>query len=313
MMAIIKIKKKRNGLSMELMKSGSSDSNDKKRIVKVVLALALAVIAVILGDCAAILFSKNFDDMSGIVSVANILSFSVRSIIGAVGLICLGGKSWLVFNKDSFKKSFKTTLPLVIINVVLGIGLVILGLAVSYSNGGTGPSSDYLLRLALSFVLMLLVGINEELIFRGLALGGFLLWFGKKKNGVLIASIISSIIFGYIHVMVEIDFTTMLSVITGLLKTLETAMFGFIFCRAILENKNYWGAIIAHAIFDWVLIAGTLLISSDFELSYVSQDSKTAISQCVYFVIIVLLYLPFTIKAVKAIRSMQPTDGFFGE
>ena len=294
--------------------SGSNTSKDKKRIIRIVLALVLSVVAFLGGDFLGAKISDLIGDGSGLISWSSYLGFTFRSVIAVTAFILLGGKKWVKFDKDSYNKTWKFVLPLVLINVAFSLLLVSFSfIARHFGFIESEPSSDFIVRALMSLVLMILVGINEEVIFRGLQLGGLLLWFGKKKNGVLIAAIISSLIFGYIHVMMDIDFTNMSALMTGLMKTIETSMFGFVWCYCVLEYKNYPGVIITHAVFDWLLIASMLLFDSDVELSYVSSDSKTAIMQCIVFGVLILLYIPRTVKAFKGIRAMEPTYGPFDE
>ena len=297
---------------MELIESGGTTSNNKKRIIKIVLALAFSVIAFLGGDFIGAKLGDLIGDSQGLVSWSSYIGFFSRSIIAVVAFILLGGKKWVKFDKESFKKTLVFVMPLLIINLVLALILVAFNILAQRLGMVEGVSSiDIITRAALSFVLMMLVGINEEVIFRGLSLGGLLLWFGKKKNGVLIAAIISSLIFGYVHVMMDIDVTQMNTLLTGLMKTLETSMFGLVWCYCVLEYKNYFGVIITHALFDWFVIVGMQLFDQNADVSYVSSDSKSAILQCGMFGLMILLYLPRTIKAIKNIRSMQPSEGPF--
>ena len=304
---------------MAAKKSNSTSAVNKTKILKIVLSFVSAVLAILCAELIASKLSNIFRIGEGLVSSTTFILFIIRSVISAAAFILLGGKQWLSFKKDPIKNSFKYTTPVVIINLILSILLFTLFLSVQFIpedqlNGVTLEIvPGYGGRIAAVIPLMILVGINEELIFRGLTVGGMLLWFGKKKNGILIAAIISSIIFGYIHVMSDIDFSNTSSLMTGLMKTLETAMFGLIFCCAILKHENLWGVIIAHAVFDGLLFAPMQLTDGGFNVSYVSTDPQQAKLQCIFFGILVLLYLPLTIKSIKALSAMQPTEGPFAD
>lgn len=286
-------------------KTNISDPNSKKDTVRIIIALAAAVLSIAGAILVAFLFSIFTDN--GL----SFIEYLSRCIIAAAAFIALGGIAWLRFDKEAFKNTWKFVFPLVLINAVLGI---LLASTVFLSNeSDAGFSAEGIRQLPYTSLLMLLIGINEELIFRGLLLGGLLLWFGKKKNGVLLAAVISSIVFGVIHVMFGIDLTNLSEVSTGLMKTLETSMFGLVWCYCVLKYKDLIGAITSHAFFDWLIVVGSLLSGSEMSTDYVTDDPKQAVIKCVFFGIIALLYLPRTIKAFKGIKAMEPTSGPFAK
>lgn len=292
---------------MELKRDGNREPygpNGNKAVIKVILALVFAVVSI----AGAILLAILINDVTG--CKLSFIEYLCRCIISVAAFIFLGGIAWLRFDKEAIKKTWKFVLPLVLINVVLGILLASSAFMSKYS---TGISIDGLKQIPYNTFLMLLVGINEEAIFRGLLLGGLLLWFGRKKNGILWAAIISSIVFGFVHVMFDLDFSNVSTILTGLMKTLETTMFAIVWCYCVLEYKNLIGAMTAHAFFDWIVVVGSLLSDSGLSTDYVTDDPKKAVFQCVFFGLTALLYLPRTIKAVKGIKAMEPTSGPFAK
>ena len=293
---------------MELKRDGNREPygpNGKKAVFKVILALVFAVVSI----AGAILLAMLVNNVTG--WNVSLIEFMCRCIISVAAMILLGGISWLRFDKEAIKKTWKFVLPLVLINTVLGVLLALSGFMSKDANAGI--SIDGLKQIPYNTLLMALVGINEEAIFRGLLLGGLLLWFGRKKNGVLWAAVISSVVFGLIHVVFDLDFSNISKILTGLMKTLETTMFAIVWCYCVLEYKNLIGAMTAHAFFDWIVVVGSLLSGSGVSTEYVTDDPKRAVFQCVFFGLTALLYLPRTIKAVKGIKASEPTSGPFAE
>ena len=284
----------------------------KLRILKGILALILGVAAVFVGDMAGTFVSGMLNEGDGLVTIGNIVLVAVRSLAALGAFLLLGGKDWLRFDKAALKKSWKFMMPLLIINVVLAL-LIVSTVFIPKNLGGNGGeiAPKAWLNVGLSVVMMLLVGVNEEVIFRGLGCGGMLLWFGGKKNGVLIASLLSSLIFGYVHVMSDIDFTNPGTLIMGALKTIEAGMLGFMFCHCIYSNQSIWGAVTVHAFFDWAIVAGSLLKTDEVEVNYVNVNTDVAEIQYILFGILILIYLPRTIKAFKRLRIAKPTYGPF--
>lgn len=227
----------------------------------------------------------------------------IRSIAAIACIILLGGKSWLRFDWRAIRNAWHFVLPLIMINLILAAFLSF-GFIVNVLLGEpVGP--EILLNLLEVTVLCLFVGINEEGMFRGLMFGGLLAGLGKKRNGVLIAALISSAAFGFIHVVFDLSFDNPLGIVQGLLKTLECGMFGFVLCVTVLENKNYWGAMSVHSLFDWVLMAVSVLNGSPVEPSYVSTNPSESIAGIVVFIVLSALYTPKTIAAYKRLKTIE--------
>ena len=193
-----------------------------------------------------------------------------------------------------------------VFNIILALLYTVYSISTGISEGAFG-------RILLSILQAILIGINEELIFRGLMYQGILVISGKKKNSLMIAAVISSVAFGLIHILGSVDFSNIYVILTALLKTLETAMFGFILCYCCTFYKDIIGAIIFHAVFDWVVIAAQMLNNTELSIEYTSSEKTAGLSRIVIFLIMVIVYLPTTIKAVKRFRAAELTDGIFGD
>ena len=290
------------------------------RILKIVLSFSFLFLSLEAGSVRGNLVSAALGEGDSVISFGYLITGLVRSILGLLFFLLLGGKKWLHYIKGSIAHAWKFALPLIIFHTVVG-GLVIESLFVPKSLGGSGGEiAAYALEhIVLSVAIMLLVGINEEVIFRGLGLGGMLLVFGHKKNGALWSVLLMSLIFGFVHVIYEIDITDPITIFIGLLKTLQTAMIGIILSCCIMTDQTLLGAMTVHAFCDWIIMVGELLIKQDVEADYVVTESPTPlltdtlliVAEVVIFIVIMLIYLPRTIKAIKILRAMPPTSGPF--
>ena len=293
----------------------------QKRILKAVLALLCAVLALVGGDLVGNLVSRMLGESNAILTLGTLVSLLIRSLLAIAAFMLLGGKQWLRFRKDAILKAVLFTLPMLILNTALG-GCVVESIFIPENLGGDGGviAPGAIGNVAFSLVLMLLVGINEEMIFRGLGLGGLLLGLGRKKYGILIAAVLSSLVFGFLHIVQELDLSSIITIIISLLKIIETAMFGIILCCCVLTNRDLLGVILIHAYYDWVILVGELMKEQDYTVDYVQtespvptlSDTAIVILQCGFFVFIIAFYLPRTIKAVKTLLAMPPADGPFG-
>lgn len=271
---------------------------------KCVLALVLAALSFASSRLVHPLFvAMGFDTLMG--------ALIVRSVLSVASIIFLGGASWLAFNPKNVRRTWRYCRFIILINVALSL-LVLFSVVSEFLNGTLDvASAPY--WVFFSTVLCIFVGINEEGIFRGLLMGGLLAKLGSKKNGPLLAALVSSLVFGADHVIFDMDYSNAFAIGTGLLKTLETSMFAFILCAPIMEDKNLWGAMTVHAFTDWVILCGSTVRSGGMSApTYVSTDPGHALPSMILFGVLVLLYLPTTIRAFKDLRAMElPQNGPF--
>lgn len=278
---------------------GNTSTNDGTK--KCLLGIVAVVIAILAGKIVACVGpSMGIDVIMAVVIV--------RSVIAVGAFIALGGIAWLRFDAKSVRKAWSFAKPLIIVNLLIGLLLsvnVILLLVL-----GDITIGDALRTGAYVTILCFFVGINEELMFRGLLMGGFLAKLGDRKNGALYAALISSIAFGAMHVVFDMDYSNAYSIISGLMKTLECAMFGFILCVPALEDHCLWGPITAHAFFDWIILVGNAIAAGGMHApSYVSSDPKTAMIAIGLFTALAIIYTPRTIRSVKELRALEVPQG----
>ena len=118
---------------------------------------------------------------------------------------------------------------------------------------------------------MALVGFVEEMIFRGFLFRALL-----KKDGPLVAIIVSSVTFGIGHI---VNLLAGMATVENLLMVVFAIAWGFIFTMVYYKNGSLWPCIIAHAIVDvlsvlametawgdWVYIGTTIVIGAAYSL-----------------------------------------------
>lgn len=160
-------------------------------------------------------------------------------------------------------------------------------------------------NLAYITIYCLLIGINEEVMFRGLCLGGLLAWLGEKRSGIIASCVISSLIFGAFHVIGSLDLTNFLSIAQGLMKTLESGLFGFVLCVPVIEDHNLGGAITFHAYDDWIVMLGSIFTGISESTTYVTDSPQLATFVIGIYAVMCLLFLP---KMIQAIRRLQQIE-----
>ena len=226
---------------------------------------------------------------------------ATRAVVGVICLVVMGGASMLRPNLEKIRSAWFFARPLVIINIIIatlfGTWAVFLLLFFGELNASQLGNMFYVT------VLCILVGINEEAMFRGLMFGGLLAGLGERKGGPVLAAVISSLAFGFAHVVFDISFDNAWGLLQGALKTIESGMFGLILCVSVLEERDLVGPITVHAFFDWILMIGNASAGSLPTANYVSTEQNVAIAGSVIFAVFIVLYLPKTIQSFRRLSA----------
>ena len=226
---------------------------------------------------------------------------ATRAVVGVICLVVMGGASMLRPNLEKIRSAWFFARPLVIINIIIatlfGTWAVFLLLFFGELNASQLGNMFYVT------ILCILVGINEEAMFRGLMFGGLLAGLGERKGGPVLAAVISSLAFGFAHVVFDISFDNAWGLLQGALKTIESGMFGLILCVSVLEERDLVGPITVHAFFDWILMIGNASAGSLPTANYVSTEQNVAIAGSVIFAVFIVLYLPKTIQSFRRLSA----------
>ena len=235
---------------------------------------------------------------------------SLRVIVSLVVFIALGGARWLKPSPRVVGHAFRFMGYLIVIDLILGF--------ISFSNGfaqaGETITEDaFLDNVGYITLLCVLVGLNEELLFRGLFLGGLLGKLGGTKKGILTAVLVSSVAFGLAHVVFDLDLTNIWSIGQGFMKTLQTGLFAVCLSLPVLEDDNLGGSMWFHGFNDLVLMSGSAFTGVSESLGkYVFLDNQVGAAGMIVTGITSLIYLPKAINAIKRIRALdEPNYGPF--
>lgn len=99
------------------------------------------------------------------------------------------------------------------------------------------------------FILQVIsTGLFEELIFRGLFLYWMLDLFKDKKHAILKAMIISSLIFGFVHLF---NIFAGASIPMTLLQMLYSTLTGLMWSATLILTRNIWLTALMHAIYNF--------------------------------------------------------------
>lgn len=173
----------------------------------------------------------------------------------------------------------------------------------SIINGGTSPFDGTLtidtsqpVLIMLYVLLYASVGFFEEILFRGVVLTLMLRKWGSTRRGVYLAVLVSSSIFGILHLV---------NLIMGRRTLLSTAaqilygtFFGVFFAACFLRNKTIWPVIFSHALFDLCGNFNAIAVGGVF-----GQVKETTPQEAV---VAGLVTLPLMLYGLFLLRKMKP-------
>ena len=137
---------------------------------------------------------------------------------------------------------------------------------------------------------MLFVGLFEETAFRALINDAIVYQFRKFRYVFLLSAVLSSLIFGYVHVMfVPINSPIMAGQVVG--KTISTGLFGLASLFLYWKTRNIWAVALAHAFYDILTQLALIIVGQSSSLgvgSYVLSGQKGIIAICTYLLQIVI-------------------------
>lgn len=261
------------------------------------LASAGAFVIQVLGFIA-VMFLKLPEDSLATTTI--IQGFSAGA--GILGMLALGGASWLGTSREDLTDAFRTSRIIVIADILIfGISLV------SIAIEGSQIAPDWPINLALTALVCLGIGIAEEAAFRGIYLNGILAVAGKSHRGTMWGVAITSLLFGLAHVDLSSDFAEPLLAAQAILKIAQTGLLSVIFCSVVMRTRRLGGVALVHGLSDFLLMApSVVLIGENLDPQYVSTGEE-GISSIILYSVIIAIYLPIAIKAIRRMRQEQVT------
>lgn len=168
-----------------------------------------------------------------------------------------------------------------ILNLFVWIYQYLMGVQTVTISGG---------EIILFFVAMVMVGVSEELMFRGVLLSSCLEYFGESSvSSLKKAIIISGSIFGAFHIFnVLIGASLSGSIVQALNAAVLGIVFGVIYVRS---EKNIWPCIVLHTIQDTVAFLQSGMMNGAGIKDSVSSYSANMISTIVVLLLVGLFVM----------------------
>ena len=156
------------------------------------------------------------------------------------------------------------------------------------------------LHILFYMLVYLSTGFYEEILCRGLVLSLLLNAWGQTKKGLSWAVIISSLLFGIIHLVSLL--LGRISFLASLTQVGYATFIGVFFAACILRNRSLWPAIIGHAIFNMSSDLNTIAIGGTFgEISTTNSTLSDALST-------IIIMFPFLVYGLFILRKVQPLN-----
>ena len=164
---------------------------------------------------------------------------------------------------------------------------------------GKSLAPDWPVKMILGIIMCLFVGLFEESVFRVLINDSILYKFRNSKYVFVWIAIISSFVFGAVHVITPKVFASPAALGTAGLKTVSTGLLGFIFLILYWKTRNIWGIALFHALYDGVGIVPEAMLNDASDVgsadAYVNAGSGNIISYVVmiafFSVVAVILWI----------------------
>ena len=155
--------------------------------------------------------------------------------------------------------------------------------------------SGYVIQTPLhiiAFVItMLLIGIAEESLFRGLVAEFLIRQYGNSKKGIIKAVVISGLFFGALHL--NNGFETGFE--AAAVQAIVTSLMGMVLAVVFFKSHTLWAPIAVHAFIDFagLAIQGGILGSPNGDTSFVSAMDYTVanLSGAIPYIIVLIIVL----------------------
>lgn len=211
------------------------------------------------------------------------LSEFAAAVVSVVFLILSGkGKSVLKSRKGFFGSLWVGAYEIVL------IALAFVGVAAQNASESLEPVGNIIVFV----VCMLLVGIAEEVLFRGVITDCILEKYGKDKKGIILAVFVSGLIFGLAHL--SNIFYADVNPAGVLIQVAQAAALGIFFGAVYMRTHNIFAVIFLHAAMDFVSLSSSGLWGAGTVESSIGELSAINLVSVIVYLVPAIFIMRFS-------------------
>ena len=211
------------------------------------------------------------------------LSEFAAAAVSVVFLILSGkGKSVLKSRKGFFGSLWVGAYEIVL------IALAFVGVAAQNASESLEPVGNIIVFV----VCMLLVGIAEEVLFRGVITDCILEKYGKDKKGIILAVFVSGLIFGLAHL--SNIFYADVNPAGVLIQVAQAAALGIFFGAVYMRTHNIFAVIFLHAAMDFVSLSSSGLWGAGTVESSIGELSAINLVSVIVYLVPAIFIMRFS-------------------
>lgn len=178
--------------------------------------------------------------------------------------------------------------------------LAVIGCTMSVSDAiNQNISYKPITQIIFFLIFVLLVGLAEEMLFRGVIADSLFRHYGKSPAGVWFSVILSGILFGFVHI---INIFSGQSVEQTVIQMISVSMTGMLFAAIYIRHKNIFAPAILHAVLDFF----TMFEKGFFENNTIAFNStdidfwvslrQSLMSQSLFLIVAIFILRPRKMK-----------------
>lgn len=225
----------------------------------------------------------------------NLFYMIIEIIVFLVALFLLLITSQKHVLKQGTKGFFKSLWSGMVILVLVLIGC--LGFMMESTNNNVAFKSSLEIW---SFVLfILLVGLAEEFLYRGIITDSILQRFGHTPGGIVFSVISSAVLFGLFHFL---NILSEQSLSATIIQVIATSMLGCLLGAIYVRHKNIYAVVLLHALLDYMvmqesgLLAGHSIQYENVVYEFIPRLIQAIKSQSIFVIAAIVVLRPKILK-----------------
>ena len=253
----------------------------------VVFSSVVMVLATILTEIHAEEWLKKYMDYQSASYITGIVEQGVVSVLLVILIAKLGLLEAAGFTRPTRWKQLWLIWPILVFSFLNGSDLFIGAIKLDLSKP---------VLIVLYTLLYISVGFVEEILFRGVMLTVLLQKWGKSLKGIYLSVILSSVLFGILHL---VNFVMgRYSLLAAVTQTGFALFFGVFFSACMLRNHSIWPVIFGHALFDFFGSLNAISIGGTFSRSHDTNPQAA--------LIVLLITSPLLLYGLFILRKVRP-------